>query len=254
MAIEKKVSEVQEELAKTDAAIAANAAPEKSKNSDESKKPEPKVGVPPLVSPQPVAPVVEEKKADAELEKIAAGLASAKSIEDVDDQMAETLFGEEFSLAAAQVAAMVASQEPANEESEPATGATPAAAEGKPAETSMEREFKEVYGEDAVEVSIETNTGGMDLSASQRLATVRALNTDKAPQVGVPAAVNSSKSTTNGTAAPPKPAAQPEPIEDQIATSLTQTLKTLSTRPKSSIEDDDDEDTKRGFFSRFKRS
>ena len=255
MAIEKKVSEVQEELAKTDALIAASTAPENSKDSAESKKPEPKVGVPPIVSPQPVAPVVEEKKADAELEKIAAGLASAKSIEDVDDQMAETLFGEEFSLAAAQVAAMVAAQEPANEESEPETEATPAAAEEKPAETSMEREFKEVYGEDAVEVSIETNAGGgMDLSASQRLATVRALNTNKAPQVGVPAAVNSSKSTTNGTAAPPKPAAQPEPIEDQIATSLTQTLKTLSTRPKSSIEDDDDEDTKRGFFSRFKRS
>jgi type II secretory pathway predicted ATPase ExeA len=269
MAIEQKVSEVQEELAKTDAAIAANKAPEKSDMQDAaaSKKPEPKVGVPPLVSPKPAAPAppvapvtpvtpaVDEKKADAELEKIAAGLASAKSIEDVDDKMAETLFGEDFSLAAAQVAAMVAEQEPANEESESAADATPVAVGEKPAETSMEREFKEVYGEDAVEVSIETNGGsGMDLSASQRLATVRALNTDKAPQVGVPAAVNTSNSTTNGTATPPQPAGQPQPIEDQINTSLTQTLKTLSSRPKSSIEDDDDEDTKRGFFSRFKRS
>ncbi len=257
MAIERKVTEVQEELAKTDAAIAAKTAPEKSNSNDakDSEAPEPKVGVPPLVATRPAAPEVKDQKADAELEKIAKGLASAKSIEDVDDKMAETLFGEEFSLAAAQVAAMVAADEAANEDLEPAAEGTPAAAAEKPAETSLEREFKEVYGENAVEVSIETNAGGgMDLSASQRLATVRALNSDKAPVVGVPPAVAAKGVATNGTAAPPKPATQPVPIEDQIDISLTQTLKTLSPRAKSAIEDDDDEDTKRGFFSRFKRS
>ena len=46
-----------------------------------------------------------QEKSAAELEKIAQGLARAKTIEDVDDKMAETLFGEELSVAAAAVAA-----------------------------------------------------------------------------------------------------------------------------------------------------
>jgi len=268
MAIERKVTEVQEELAKTDAAIAAKAAPEKSNSNDATKSnvPEPKVGVPPLVTTIPVAPAepaepaeradlaVKDQIADAELEKIAQGLASAKSIEDVDDKMAETLFGEEFSLAAAQVAALVAAEESANDDLEPADEGTPAVTD-KSAATPIEREFEKADGENAVEVSTETAAGGgMDLSASQRLATVRALNSNKAPVVGVPAAITTKGPATNGTVAPPKAAAQPVPIEDQIDISLTQTLKTLSPRAKSSIEDDDDDDTKAGFFSRFKRS
>ncbi len=265
MAIERKVTEVQEELAKTDAAIAAKGAPEKSNSNDATKSnaPKPKVGVPPLVRTKPVAPAepaepaelaVEDQIADTELEKIAQGLASAKSIEDVDDKMAETLFGEEFSLAAAQVAALVAAEESANEDLEPANEGTPAVAD-KSAATPAERELEEAGGESAVEVSIETAAGGgMDFSASQRLATVRALNSNKAPVVGVPIAVTTKDPATNGTLAPPKAATQPVPIEDQIDISLTQTLKTLSPRAKSSIEDDDDDDTKAGFFSRFKRS
>ena len=55
------------------------------------------------------------KKADAELEKIAAELARAKTIEDVNDKMAETLFGEELSLIAAQVVAAGAPHESAND-------------------------------------------------------------------------------------------------------------------------------------------
>ena len=252
-AIEKKVSEAQEELARTDALIAAKEAPEKPKANDG---PEPKVGVPPLVSPPPAIPEVEEQKADAELEKIAAGLASAKSIDDVDDEMAETLFGEEFSLMAAKVAAMSPTSETANQDLEAAAG-TPADAEDTESagESSMEKEFKEVYGEDGLEVSIESESGGgLDLSASQRLATVRALNADKAPVVGVPRVVPVQSPGSNGAGTASPPVTPPESIEDQINTSMTQTLKALNVRPKSSIEDDDDEDTKRGFFSRFKRS
>jgi hypothetical protein len=51
----------------------------------------------------------------------------------------------------------------------------------------------------------------------------------------------------------PTPTAQPAPIEDQINTSMTQTLKALSSRPTAYTEDDDEEG-KSGFFSRFKRS
>jgi hypothetical protein len=61
---------------------------------------------------------------------------------------------------------------------------------------------------------------------------------------------------------PSAPEATPEPIEDQINTSLTQTLKALNVPPPVSsrdtpvsFDDDDDEDEKKGgFFSRFKRS
>jgi len=253
-AIEQKVTEVQEELARSDAIIAANAAAEKqnSKPANTSDNPAPKIGVPPLVSPQPVAPIKSDQEADAELEKIATGLANAKSIEDVDDMMAETLFGEEFSLAAAQVAAMVAADESANEDISPVAKGTlvakgtPAGEDESatiedPATKSLEEEFKAVYGENALEVSLETESqGGLDLSASQRLATVRALNTGVSPEPG--ASIQQ-----------PAPTVPPAPIEDQINTSMTQTLKALSSRPTAYVEDDDDE-TKGGFFSRFKRS
>ena len=265
MAIERKVTAAQEELAKTDAEIAANAAPEKSNSNGATKSngPEPIVGVPPLVRTKPVAPAesakpaevaVKDQIADAELEKIAQGLASAKSIEDVDDKMAETLFGEEFSLAAAQVAALVTAKESANEDLGPADDGTPEVAD-KSAATPIEPKIEEAVGENAVKVSIEPAArGGMDPSASQRLATVRALNSNKARVVGPPAAVTTKSPATNGTVAPPRVVTQPVPIEDQIDISLTQTLKTLSPRANSSIEDDDDDDTKAGFFSRFKRS
>ena len=56
------------------------------------------------------------KKADAEIERIAAELAKAKTIEDVDDKLAETLFGEEINLIASQVIAAGAKAESANDE------------------------------------------------------------------------------------------------------------------------------------------
>jgi hypothetical protein len=55
---------------------------------------------------------------------------------------------------------------------------------------------------------------------------------------------------------PPPTIEQPESIEDQINTSMTQTLKALNARAPSVYDgdDDDDDDHKGGFFSRFKRS
>jgi len=85
--------------------------------------------------------------------------------------------------------------------------------------------------------------------ASQRLKTVRALNADLHPSLREP---------TNGASEQP---AAPEPIEDQINTSMTQTLKALNVRPPisdrdapGSLDDDDEQQKKGGFFSRFKRS
>lgn len=185
-----------------------------------------------------------QEKSAAELEKIAEGLARAKTIEDVDDKMAETLFGEELSVAAAAVAARVAEEAAAAAAAASEPPAEKAAHAAAPApKTEMEQEFENVWGETpGVEVSLDSSLedqqGGLDLSASQRLATVRALNTGK-----------------SGTAAQAAPAADPDPIEDQITTSLTQTMKALKVNPDpAAINDDDDGERKGGFFSRFRRS
>ena len=87
----------------------------------------------------------------------------------------------------------------------------------------------------------------MDLSASQRLATVRALNAGivQPPPPPAPDAAN-----------PAIPMEAPASIEDQIDTTLSQTIKSLKVDPAAMVNDDDDdeEDTKGGFFSRFRRS
>ena len=194
-----------------------------------------------------------EEKAAAELEKIAAGLAKAKTIEDVDDKMAETLFGEELSVAAAAVAARVA-EEAAAAEAEQNSSPAEAATQEPAGKSDMEKEFENVWGETpGVEVSIESQiedqNGGLDISASQRLATVRALNTGNAGAADA--------APPGATGAPPAPAASPDPIEEQITTSLTQTMKALKVAPEpTAVNDDDDDDDERkgGFFSRFRRS
>jgi type II secretory pathway predicted ATPase ExeA len=124
-----------------------------------------------------------QAQAEAELEKIAAGLAQAKTIEDVDDKMAETLFGEELSVAAAAVAKRVAEEAAEAEKAAPPATPAPAANGSK---NPMENEFEKVSGgKPTVDVSIESQIegqpGGMDISASQRLATVRALRAKNAP-------------------------------------------------------------------------
>ena len=197
------------------------------------------------------ARVEKQRKADAELEKIAAGLAEAKTLEDVDDKMAETLFGEELSIAAAEVAKMVAAGQSPDDvsEPEPAPEAPAAKAPASPAQSELEKDFEDVWGQKPdAEVSIEsqfdTQQGGLDMSASQRLATVRALNTEQKPPA------------TSAKPAAQEPAGKPDSIEEQITTSMTQTLKTLNVHHDPSATNDDDDDTgerKGGFFSRFRR-
>ncbi len=199
------------------------------------------------------------KQADAELEKIAAELSRAKTIEDVDDKLAETLFGEEFSLIAAQVVAANAASQPANDEESQlfdTAAANIVQAAGTPHSEAMASEDPDI------EVSLETREhggeSGLDLSASQRLKTVRALNADLHPSLREPADETPEPSTDEGRNAD----IVPEPIEDQINTSITQTLKALNVKaPPSEVaesaagyQDDEPGEKKSGFFSRFKRS
>ena len=197
------------------------------------------------------APDEDAAAPNEELRRIASELANARSIEDVDDELAETLFGENLNLTAAEVA----TNPPANDELELAA-AMPAAI---PAETSaendeaatdtateMEQEFEQLWGKPTEEVSIDSSDtptgGGLDLSASQRLATVRALNSG-----GTAAPATAS----NGNGNPPP---QPEPIEEQISTSMTQTLKALNVRKMQGGDESEGDEKKAGFFSRFRRT
>jgi len=229
-----------------------------------SPKPAPTVTPPPVVqapkpesNPEPPVaeekPEIETKQDNAELEKIAEDLSRAKTIDDVDDKMAETLFGEEFSDIAAQVAAKVAAELPANDDLESAIE-EPSAAIPAP----------DFDGAAAISVDYKPATppapsvpaAGPDSSATQqRLATVRALNGTPNFMPPVPASAESivmaDGTAQSGPAAAPN---QPESIEDQMNTSITQTLKALNVRPDPGFVVEDTDDEKKGFFSRFRKS
>ena len=180
------------------------------------------------------------KLSPVELQQIAADLAKAKTIEDVDDKLAETLFGEEINMIAAQVREMAAN---------PSAAESAAAAPGVVAAAATP----------AVDTSTVPPTNGQakapGSTQSQRLRTVQAFNTGGG-QKSSP--VIETMSASNAASPPPLPAAdQPESIEEQISTSVTQSLKALNAKsiPVAGDDDDDDDDDKKGgFFSRFKRS
>ena len=193
-------------------------------------------------------PAAKDKKADIEIQHIAAELAKAKSIEDVDDKLAETLFGEEINLAASQVLANPPVTESANDEIETAVTPEPTVADSNgTAALSIAAEPAAA----SVEVTLGSNDGDDDfdpLSASQRLKTVRALNADLHPSLREPQEPAANE--------PQEPADSVDSIEDQINTSMTHTLKTLKIDPPVDDDEDDDDEqvSKGGFFSRFRRS
>ena len=193
-------------------------------------------------------------KDTTELKEIASGLARAKTIEDVDDKLAETLFGEELNLIAAEVIANAPEGYSANDDndaSEPAAAVPPVA---------------DLEGANALSLEAEPTPepvdahGNIDDSPSQRLATLRALNATVAPP-GAPETPEPAEAIVMAEDTPPTPTPtqmtedQPDSIETQMDTSMTATLKALSVRPEE-IPDDDDEDEKKkgGFFSRFRKS
>jgi type II secretory pathway predicted ATPase ExeA len=201
--------------------------------------------------PSDILPPVPEKKSDPELDRIAANIANAKSLEDIDDIMAETLFGSGISMIAEQVIANPPSEDSANDELklESETPASPAPAATEKAAAVTEKKAAPAYSEITEEISIETESPGpnkgLDLSASMRLKTVRALNADLHPSLREPG--NDAKATSGSVSD------APEPIEDQINTSITQTLKALKLPPETQV-DEPDEEPKKGFLSRFRRS
>jgi type II secretory pathway predicted ATPase ExeA len=188
-----------------------------------------------------IAPKVEIMR-NVELDRIAASLGKETSLDEIDDKMAETLFGNSFSMIAAQLSENPPIDESANDalQPEPEEPAMEAPAIGKPLGAAV-----------AEKVSIETRTpsssSGTDLTASQRLKTVRALSADMPPSMRQP-----EPPPNSGTARETATNDAPASIEDQINTSITQTLQALEI-PADQIDEDTEEDKKSGFFSRFRR-
>ena len=184
-------------------------------------------------------------KSDVELDQIAREIGSAKSLDDIDDKMAETLFGSGISMIAAQLRASPPKDESAND----AIQLEPDIPRLEPDIPELEPEvLAPSFPADAEmgeEISLETrdaaNKSGLDLTATQRLKMVRGLN----------ASSQSRQPGTNG-GADSRAANKPKPIEDQINTSITQTLKALEVPRESAAEPETERKT--GFFSRFRRS
>jgi general secretion pathway protein A len=208
--------------------------------------PEPAVAARPPVEVE--EPVQDATTDDAELEEIAENISRAKTIDDVDDKMAETLFGEEFSAIAAQIAERVAAESPANDEMELASE-EPAVAAPNPT----------FAGAAAVNVTPTPTpapsipVAGPEATPSERLATVRALNGTPNVTPPLPPSAESIVMADAAMSGPPHTSDKPESIEDQINTSITQTLKALNVRPAPGLVIEDD-DERKGFFSRFRKS
>jgi len=192
-----------------------------------------------------VEPSKPAKQSDAELGKIAAELANAKSLDDIDDKMAETLFGTEISMICAQITTDMPKEDSANDAMQLGLEEPVPIAVG-----SEEPSQSPVVSAITEEVSLETVTpaitNGIDPSASQRLRTVRALNTELHPSLREAATLTPSSPAADST-----PESAPVSIEDQINTSITQTVKALEI--PEDMPEQEPEEKKKGFFSRFRR-
>ena len=199
----------------------------------------------PAAQDQPVSldvPSNKAEKADQELEKIASELAKAKTLEDVDDMAAETLFGEEFSMMAAQVAA---NAPPIGEETQVAKGTLPG-------ETVEEPELA-LDPEPEADPAPQADADPMDTSSSQRLQALRDMNHSEPPP-GTPPLPESTESIVmsgGGVELPPAENSESvDSIEDQINTSMTQKMEALKIDHLPRKFDDDDDETveKTGFL------
>ena len=187
-----------------------------------------------------------QKRSDQELEKCAAEIGGANSLEDISDFAAETIFGNE---AFDEIAAAVTANPPVE---------TPSTVE-TPSPVMLQNSDITAAANETIDAkpAVETNPKDMDASAKSRLAMVNALNNEIPPNsTPVGETIELGEAKPKAVAKPAIPnGPQPEPIENQINTSMTQTLKALSaakaTQP-SAIEED--EKPSGGLFSRFRRS
>jgi type II secretory pathway predicted ATPase ExeA len=181
---------------------------------------------------------------DDELRRVAEQIGRAHSLEDITDVMAETIFG---SQAFDEIAAAVVANPPQNE--------AVSRVMLKDAELPQtENESTRKNTQDSADSPLK-----VDESAAKRLDMVKALNTRTRQatettleeiEIG---SGNPDPAPSQGAGRPRGP--QPEPIENQIDTSMTQTLQALSSaQVKKRAEQDEDNKKSSGLFSRFRKS
>jgi len=263
--IQQKIEEAAQAIKRTEEAAAAKAAAdaEAAKSIDLAATGEIRMDLPPLkmdlrppetrprVDPAPAskprAAAESDAKDNEEMRRIAADLSKARTLDDVDDKMAETLFGEEFSAIAAQIASKV-SGSPANEDLELEEDVLPPA-------RHTPTEKRSGNGAAGINADARPNRAKpqIDEAASKRLATVRALNGSSnahpPPNTAVEAIAMGHDSAASLSQ---QRGDHPQSIEDQIEISMTATLQALKARPAGHVDEDDE--AKRGFFSRFRRT
>jgi hypothetical protein len=187
---------------------------------------------------------------DNEMSRWQQELANARSLEDISDLLAETVFGDEsFNRLAAEVmknppphlAQQAEAVAPQSDAETPAAKAAPAS---RPSPAGGSR--------------VQGNTGQFDLSVSKRFALVKELaTTAKAQAVKVPEIMN----ITLGEDREPEPAqALPELIEAQIDTAITQSRMCLTSADiekiarKEAPPAPEKEKASTGLFCLFRRS
>lgn len=193
--------------------------------------------------PDADAPI--KRKHGFDLDKIAAELGKARSLEDVDDKLAETLFGEEMANAAAEIAAMVAANEP---ESPLADAALELLNDSAP-----RRDAPVAGKKPAPAKPVAPGTGAAANAPAGKPApapTATKTDTDAAVTPAV-------EITLQSLPDPELPAASetPEPIEEQFGTSMTATLKALSAAQVQAMDqsaNDEEEKPARKLFGLFR--
>ena len=213
------------------------------------------------------------------LKELADRLGGATSLEEVDDVAAETLFGVEFSQLANTVTAKALEGPSAPDEQTPevelalepeaeadliAAGAGGEASPASPAPTAVSQTGANgalsngANGANAPAALQRPEPGSLpdiESSAARRLEMVRSLNGKTGPVVPPP---NTAEEIVLGEATPTpiNDGPSPDRIEDQFGTSMTANLKALSMQNVQEMQaaEEEKEEKKRGFLSRFRRS
>jgi type II secretory pathway predicted ATPase ExeA len=198
--------------------------------------------------------IADQQKQNDQLDKFRAEIGSASSLEDISDVMAETLFGcEAFDDIAADVLA------------NPPEGHDTATGEEAPSPVKLTSEEMPSAANDSAELSLEEatptveNPDNADLDNAVPLNQSTALRIDMLNKMKSKAAAMAENvelgeddpaKNTSKTNSP-----QPEPIERQINTSMTQTLEALKfSKVAESVTAEKPEKKSGGLFSRFKKS
>ncbi len=200
--------------------------------------------------------IADQKRQNDQLDKFRAEIGNAHSLEDISDVMAETLFGCE---AFDEIAADVVANPPGSDRTE--------ALEEPPSPVKLTDDEMPGAANDSTELSLENEQPAEPESVAAQKSDVP-LNESTALRIDMlnkmkSKAANMAENVELGEDDPAKKTGkpkgpQPEPIENQISTSITQTLEALNvSKFADAVPAEKTEKAEKksgGLFSRFKRS